>query len=270
MKKFKLHIILLAIIILISIPPISLASEVKSGPELIESVPVNGATSIKVNSKLHLRFNKNIVNMSVIENNKDNIKLIDANGNEVLIDILFADDQIEPEKKRELILIPKTTLEKATNYKIQILPGFKAKNGILAGSLTELSFETEKEEPNVSEIKESKPDPTETQASETEVEKDVALIDKSSESKDNKEEIQKESPDENLAEEIDEEVDEEIEQELDTPILEQKVETQKPVEINEATIEVETQGKDKSIFRVIFILAAIIVGTLLFVKSKRS
>lgn len=132
----------------IVIPQRSFADDgkVKTGPELVESNPSRGASSVSIDTEIYLLFNKNVVNMSVKENNRNNIRLIDESGKEIPIDIIFADDQIEPEKRREILIKPKENLKKSTTYKVQILPDFMAKNGKKAGELIEVVFETEKEQ----------------------------------------------------------------------------------------------------------------------------
>lgn len=148
MKNYKKRIVLFLILIYMIVPQIILADDgkVKTGPELVESIPQIGATSVSVDTEIYLLFNKNVVNMNVKENNRNNIKLIDGDGKEVPIEIVFADDQIEPEKKREIIVKPVESLAKSSTYKVQILPDLMAKNGKIAGKLTEVKFETEKEE----------------------------------------------------------------------------------------------------------------------------
>ncbi|NMB27567.1 MAG: Ig-like domain-containing protein [Tissierellia bacterium] len=147
MKNYKKRIVLFLILIYMIVPQIILADDgkVKTGPELVESIPQIGATSVSVDTEIYLLFNKNVVNMNVKENNRNNIKLIDGDGKEVPIEIVFADDQIEPEKRREIIIKPVEPLAKSSTYKVQIFPDFMAKNGKTVGKLTEVKFETEKE-----------------------------------------------------------------------------------------------------------------------------
>jgi hypothetical protein len=149
MKSYRKRILLLLLLMVsIVIPQRGFAddSKVKTGPELVESNPSRGASSVSIDTEIYLLFNKNVVNMRVKENNVNNIRLIDGSGKEIPIDIIFADDQIEPEKRREILVKPKENLKKSTTYKVQILPDFMAKNGKKAGELIEVAFETEKEQ----------------------------------------------------------------------------------------------------------------------------
>ncbi len=114
--------------------------------QLVESSPVNLSKDVKLNTEIKLLFNKNVVNMTVKENNSKCIKLLDENNNIVASELIFPDDQIEPDRKREIIIKPVNILNENTSYKIEISSNFQAKNGSLLGNTVLITFITLKNE----------------------------------------------------------------------------------------------------------------------------
>lgn len=110
--------------------------------DLVQSTPADGETSVSIDTEILLLFNKNVVNMTVKDNNRNCIKLLNEDGTEVAADLIFPDDQINPDKKREISIKPKKPLEKGKKYIVKILPEFMAKNGTNLGKTIETSFET--------------------------------------------------------------------------------------------------------------------------------
>lgn len=110
---------------------------------LVTSSITNGETNISIKPTIKLTFNKNIVNMSVSENNKTYFTIQKADGQTIPIDVVLADDQIEFEKRNDAVLIAKADLENGTNYSIVISPLLKSKSGISLGNEIRISFTTE-------------------------------------------------------------------------------------------------------------------------------
>ncbi|MBB6480395.1 Ig-like domain-containing protein [Spirochaeta isovalerica] len=111
---------------------------------LSSSSPENGASGISVDAVLELEFSNNVVNLSVQENNKASIVLRDGDGKVLEIEVIFPDDQLEPEKKRMIAVRPVSPLEKGTLYTLEIAPTFQAKNGSSLAEPVELTFTTVK------------------------------------------------------------------------------------------------------------------------------
>lgn len=109
---------------------------------LEQSIPADSSKNVSLDTEIILLFNKNVVNMSVKENNYNCIKLLDANNNIIPCELIFADDQIEPDKKREIIVRPTSILKENTFYKIEISENMTAKNGSTLGSPVTISFTT--------------------------------------------------------------------------------------------------------------------------------
>lgn len=110
--------------------------------DLAESDPANGDMNVALDAQIKLLFNKNVVNMTIKDNNSKCFTLLDADKNEVPMDVIFADDQIEPDKKREIILKPKEVLQENMTYSVEILSGLQAKNGTSLSKTVTFSFTT--------------------------------------------------------------------------------------------------------------------------------
>lgn len=144
--------ILISLIIIYSISTMNLvycdngSGENKDGKsvslDLEESTPADGEKNVKIDTEIVLLFNKNVVNMTVKDNNLHCIKLLDEKETEVFAELVFADDQMNPEKKREIRIKPVNNLEKNKTYKVKILPELMAKNGTSLGKTIQFSFNT--------------------------------------------------------------------------------------------------------------------------------
>lgn len=106
------------------------------------SMPEDGATEIPVDTEIQLDFSNNVANEKVREINMENIMLLDGSGNEVEVDIEIADDQLYPDLKRTIKLIPQENLKGGTTYQVVIGPEVQAKNGNAIGEEVTISFTT--------------------------------------------------------------------------------------------------------------------------------
>ncbi len=109
---------------------------------LSESDPADGATGVAVNQKIKLVFSKNVVNMAVAENNEACFKLLNASDAEVPITVVLPDDQVEPERKREIEIVPKANLLPGQTYSVHVAPELKSKSGDTLGEEIVLTFTT--------------------------------------------------------------------------------------------------------------------------------
>ena len=109
---------------------------------LVTSYPENGAKGVSLKPDITLTFNKNVINMTVKDNNKECLSLQSANGVMVAIEVIMADEQIEPEKKRVIVLRPIRELLPGTQYTVKISPKLQAKNGTTLDKETKVSFTT--------------------------------------------------------------------------------------------------------------------------------
>ena len=107
---------------------------------LASSNPADGASNVAVNTQIKLTFNKNVINMSVKDNNVKCFALYN-NGLQVPINVIMADDQIQPEYKREVTIAPQS-LQPGSSYTLKISPELQAKSGAVLGQEIKVSFTT--------------------------------------------------------------------------------------------------------------------------------
>ena len=128
---------------------------------LISSTINNGATGVSLKPEIKLTFSKNIVNMKVVENNKNCFSLQTEDGVKVPINLFLADDQIEFEKRNDAIITPVNNLDQGTTYFVVVSGSLTSKSGVTTGKETRISFTTEgvKQETNNDSIPEANPKP---------------------------------------------------------------------------------------------------------------
>lgn len=126
---------------------------------LSSSIPADGQRDVSLTTEIVLSFSKNVVYMTVCENNKKCLALYAADGNKIPVEVIMADDQIEPEKRRDLQLKPLQSLKPATSYTIKISPELQSKSGVTVGQEITVSFTTAGAAPdNVGDSKDSSSD----------------------------------------------------------------------------------------------------------------
>lgn len=108
---------------------------------LASSSPADGATGVAVTGQIKLTFNKNVINMSVKDNNLKCFALY-GNGQQVPINVVMADDQIQPEYKRLVTVVPQQPLKPGSKYTLKIAPELQAKSGAVLGREATVTFTT--------------------------------------------------------------------------------------------------------------------------------
>jgi len=108
---------------------------------LASSSPADGAQNVALDTQIKLVFNKNVVNMTVKENNLSCFTLYAGNA-VVPAEVRLPDDQIYPELKREVILAPRSGLQAGTDYTVVIAKSLQAKNGTVLGQDVKIRFST--------------------------------------------------------------------------------------------------------------------------------
>jgi hypothetical protein len=122
-----------------------LASSVFAGGkplELSTAEPADGAVGVPINQFLMLTFSKNVVNFSVAESNAGCFGLETLSGEEIEIEIEMGDDQMEPELKRIVRVIPVSPLEHYREYNLTISGELQSKNGEILGEEVIIRFAT--------------------------------------------------------------------------------------------------------------------------------
>lgn len=110
--------------------------------ELASSIPADGQKNVAVNEDIKLTFNKNVIYLEIRENNKKCFSLLTADGSKVPIEVIMADDQINPEEKRNISIHPLQVLKPGTAYAVKISPTLQAKNGTSLGREVTINFVT--------------------------------------------------------------------------------------------------------------------------------
>ena len=108
------------------------------------SNPADNSTDVALDAILSLEFSNNVVNFSVSEANRECFALRTAEGSSVPIEIIMPDDQIEPEKKRNISIQPVSPFLQNTKYELIISGSLQAKNGKTLGDDRILRFSTGK------------------------------------------------------------------------------------------------------------------------------
>lgn len=112
-------------------------------PLLLDSSdPADGATGVSAAAEPLLVFSKNVVNFSIADANKGCFSLESAAGEEVEIEVVMADDQMHPEQKRNIRIVPAEELAPDTEYLLTISGDLQAKNGNTLGEDLVIRFTT--------------------------------------------------------------------------------------------------------------------------------
>lgn len=109
---------------------------------LDSSSPYNGQSGVPTDVLITMTFNKNVINMTVSENNRNCFSLCAADGSKVPVEVIMADDQIEPEKKRIVSLRPLQELKPGAAYTVKVSSALQAKSGVTLGSDLAITFIT--------------------------------------------------------------------------------------------------------------------------------
>ena len=102
----------------------------------------DNASNVAINETIQLDFNKNICNITVLANNKMCFHLTDGNGDAVPIKLIFPDDQVQQDYKRQVFIIPQQDLESNSRYRIAVDNTLTAKNGTLIDNAHTITFTT--------------------------------------------------------------------------------------------------------------------------------
>lgn len=109
---------------------------------LVSSSVTDGQTDVAVNETIELDFNKNICNITVLADNKKCFHLTDASGGAVAIKLIFPDDQVQHDYKKQVFIIPQEDLDSNTLYKVAVDSTLRAKNGTTIDNAHTFTFTT--------------------------------------------------------------------------------------------------------------------------------
>ena len=104
----------------------------------VRSIPRNGATGVSRNPRIQLVFTLNVVDDSVWTNNRSQIRLFRGNVRVGINVIRSANRAL----RRNIFVRPTSTLKPLTDYRLVILPGLTARNGMQLGETVTIRFRT--------------------------------------------------------------------------------------------------------------------------------
>jgi len=108
---------------------------------IVSSIPADGATGVGNLEFIKVTFSKNVVYMTVRDNNKKCFSLWKGTE-QIPVEIIMADDQIEREKRQDVIIKPLQTLQAGTTYRVEVAPTLESKSGVTLGTKKTISFTT--------------------------------------------------------------------------------------------------------------------------------
>ena len=149
MSKKILLVLVMALVLIMAVSGIAMASGDGSGggggtnPLTLESSTIeDGATDIASDAVIELTFSNNVVNASVADNNMASFALY-QDGEQVAIEVIMADDQVEPQYKEIITIQPVEPLVSGAAYELVIMADLQSKNGITFGEDMTIAFTTQ-------------------------------------------------------------------------------------------------------------------------------
>ncbi|HBQ27176.1 MAG TPA: hypothetical protein DD791_12340 [Syntrophomonas sp.] len=109
---------------------------------LVSSSPADGQKDIALPVEIKMTFSKNVVYMTVRDNNSKCFAMYSQDGKQVPIEVIMADDQIEFDKRQDIVVKPLQELQAGTTYMLKVAPQLESKSGVNLGKETTLSFTT--------------------------------------------------------------------------------------------------------------------------------
>lgn len=109
---------------------------------LVSSSVADGESNVPLHPVIQLDFNKNVVNIAVMENNSTCFHLTDDNGSPVPISLIFPDDQMQSNFKRNVFIIPKENLKMNSKYELVVDNILRAKNDTIIDNAHIITFQT--------------------------------------------------------------------------------------------------------------------------------
>lgn len=94
----------------------------------VESASIEDGGILASDESITLVFSKNVVNSDVAENNMALFQVLDSNQTEVAIEVGMADDQVEPDKKNDVVIQFPQGLSDGT-YTLTAQKGITSKSG---------------------------------------------------------------------------------------------------------------------------------------------
>lgn len=113
-----------------------------SALELEASTPADDATGVPPDVRIDLTFSNNVVDPERRELNTSKIVLLGPAGELIPFTAEMADPRANPERRRNIVVVPAQPLEASTTYVVVVLPGLAARNGSSIASAIAITFTT--------------------------------------------------------------------------------------------------------------------------------
>lgn len=97
---------------------------------LVEGGQAQDAADVPTQPKFKLEFDKNVVNSTIWEINRNCFSLVSENGEDVPVSVTKVDDTIDFSQRNYIFVQPVSALSLGTSYTLKISPDLKAKNGV--------------------------------------------------------------------------------------------------------------------------------------------
>lgn len=94
----------------------------------VESASIEDGAAVASGETITLVFSKNVVNSKVAEDNRALFQVLDSDQSKVEIEVIMADDQVEPDKKNDVVIQLPQDLADGT-YTLTAQKGITSKSG---------------------------------------------------------------------------------------------------------------------------------------------
>lgn len=149
MKKTIKSFILILVILIITYGGSVVAGEGdgsgggKTEPLSLESSTISdNEKNVDLDREIRLTFSKNVVNMTVKDNNATCFSMTDEKGDVVEINVIMADDQVTPQERNDIVIQIDEGLKENETYTLLINKDLESKSGINLDSPITLTFST--------------------------------------------------------------------------------------------------------------------------------
>lgn len=141
-KMVVLMIVTLLLVSLFAVPVYAGDGNGDSALKLENSSVIDGESNVEIDREIILTFSNNVVNLKVKDNNVKCFTLLDSDENVVSIEVKMADDQVERDKRNDIIIAPVEELREGTKYTLVVSSLLTAKNGNKLDEELTISFST--------------------------------------------------------------------------------------------------------------------------------
>lgn len=100
------------------------------------------AVQVPTQPKFTVRFDKNVVNSAVWENNQKSFRLVSARGEDIPVNVTRIEDTVDFSQRRNIFITPVNPLAPGAAYTLTILPRLMSKTGETLDRTVTITFRT--------------------------------------------------------------------------------------------------------------------------------